>query len=1014
MSSNMQPRDIQRELEEHGGFVQSLARRLVRDEAEAADAAQATWLAALQGKAPETNARAWLAQVLRRTVRRGYAREAERKAREGQASGRNAATSPVDEIVERQEALRHVTDAVLALDEPYRSTVLLHFHGGLQAAEIAAEQGVPVATVRSRLQRALARLRTALDARYDDRQAWCLALISLGRIDPGVLSVASAGAAGTAPSGAWMMGWKAKGWLVTGVLACGGLWLGQQLGGQEAREGADVRPSEAGLASAGERERPSPQAAAAEPAAPGARRSVAASPPEPTSATPAPPFGRIEVSARRASPGLPQPTWVVLENPLAAPSERVQRARTDERGRCVFASVVPGPVELRGERGGAASLEVRAGEVHVVDLVLPAGKLVHGTVVNEQGAPVAGAEIWLYGPSSHARGIVVGQSDANGEFRLHDVDPSYRLGALAPGLAPSGEVPLASVDWPRLDAHGIVLTLASAAGSAQLRVEDDQGHPVASALVSLTLPAPGTAQGSRPAQPLHPGWRSGPDGTLSLASLPAGVVLLRTTAVGYAPLASSLRIEAGSHVTATLALSRAARATGCVTSSAGVPLAGILIRPVLPFESLIPAARTGADGRYTLEDLPTGSIVLTATDPARGWASEADTFAPSPSETITWNPVMGAGRSVLVTLTGASGNIADRALRIRLEGNEFPFAFGQSDWNGSFQFTDCPPGPLAVDLFDARGMAGFLAQTQSLGPDEHEAWFDVSAETACEGRLSLRIAEGGTAALRMAEGTDGLLVEAPGQDDRIVFGELCPGTYDLELRQDGFPKRFQRGIVLAAGQQLDLGTFERGPMGHLEILVDGEPARMSPAFQSFLIGRCPDDAAPSVDPLLALACPPVERVSSVGVQEDASRLPLAPGRYLVRANGNGDVASATQAVTIEAGATSRLAFRSAPGILVSVECRPLDVGTRPAQVRGALASGEGLVYVQDLDWNASEGTFGMYEQVAPGTYTFAFQAEGREPETAILSIAPGGSPGPGQTVVPGPGFQILRIVVPMP
>jgi DNA-directed RNA polymerase specialized sigma24 family protein len=51
---------------------------------------------------------------------------------------------------------------VLALDEPWRSAVLWRFFHDLQPRVIAARLGVPVATVRSRVQRGLELLRTEL------------------------------------------------------------------------------------------------------------------------------------------------------------------------------------------------------------------------------------------------------------------------------------------------------------------------------------------------------------------------------------------------------------------------------------------------------------------------------------------------------------------------------------------------------------------------------------------------------------------------------------------------------------------------------------------------------------------------------------------------------------------------------------------------------------------------------------------------------------------------------------
>ena len=81
---------------------------------------------------------------------------------------------------------RALVDAVLALDEPYRSAVLLRYFEGLEPAEIARRRGVPAGTVRSHLSRGLAELRAALDRRHGgDTRTWCAALLPLAIESPG-------------------------------------------------------------------------------------------------------------------------------------------------------------------------------------------------------------------------------------------------------------------------------------------------------------------------------------------------------------------------------------------------------------------------------------------------------------------------------------------------------------------------------------------------------------------------------------------------------------------------------------------------------------------------------------------------------------------------------------------------------------------------------------------------------------------------------------------------------------
>src|SRR5262245_48236445 len=130
-------------------WVRALARALVADAATADDLAQETLLAALERGGDESPMpRRWLAAVLRNLARRAHRGDARRAARES-ATARPEALPSAHELVERAEGLRRLVALVLALEEPYRSTVLLRYVEELSPSEIAARQRVPVATVKT-------------------------------------------------------------------------------------------------------------------------------------------------------------------------------------------------------------------------------------------------------------------------------------------------------------------------------------------------------------------------------------------------------------------------------------------------------------------------------------------------------------------------------------------------------------------------------------------------------------------------------------------------------------------------------------------------------------------------------------------------------------------------------------------------------------------------------------------------------------------------------------------------
>lgn len=104
----------------------------------------------------------WLARVLRNLVRMRARGAARRVQREQLAAELAVQSADGERLTARIDAERILVDQVLALAEPFRSTVLLRHWHGYSAAEIARLQGVPPGTVRWRLSSGLAQLRRAL------------------------------------------------------------------------------------------------------------------------------------------------------------------------------------------------------------------------------------------------------------------------------------------------------------------------------------------------------------------------------------------------------------------------------------------------------------------------------------------------------------------------------------------------------------------------------------------------------------------------------------------------------------------------------------------------------------------------------------------------------------------------------------------------------------------------------------------------------------------------------------
>jgi RNA polymerase sigma-70 factor (ECF subfamily) len=178
----------------HAAALRRLAASLLRDEHEADDLVQETWLRA-RGSDTALNA-GWFRTVVR-NLARDRMRERGRRQRTEKDVARGERMPSEDQVAERLEVARRVAEEVARLAEPYRTTIHLRYFEDRSPEEIARAAGVPVETVRTRLRRGLATLRQRMDQTHGGRrEAWALALAPLAaRIGPttgGVLAATGA------------------------------------------------------------------------------------------------------------------------------------------------------------------------------------------------------------------------------------------------------------------------------------------------------------------------------------------------------------------------------------------------------------------------------------------------------------------------------------------------------------------------------------------------------------------------------------------------------------------------------------------------------------------------------------------------------------------------------------------------------------------------------------------------------------------------------------------------------
>lgn len=634
------------------GWVRRLARALLDDHAAADDIAQETWLVAASRKPDEHRPLGpWLARVVRNLAHTRRRSEARRDRREAVYEGQAVATP--EELIDRVELQRVVAGEVLALAEPYRSTVLLHFFEGLTSAQIARRLDIPDGTVRRRLKTALDQLRERLEAR-DDRpnRGWLGALAPLATppVPPStfvgalivkkiiavivVLALVISGAwlwkhrgeHGSAPAAAvsgsnarptalvhgtldhvpeWALQVNAPARKIAGrVIATGGasiagatVRIGIQVGDDLVQPIAEITTGADGSFDFGMR--PAAELTVTAQADNNASASLVVHAADPRAKTDQLVLvlgncrSRMSGTISDASGGAIAKVRLSLD--LAS-------TESDTNGRYAICLAPRGSdnptafVRLEADGYGTTSERVVVtGELHEDFVMVPEAVLV-GRVVTTDEHPVAGARVLatpdaIEGP--HHLMSNWAESDVDGHFRIAGLAPGkFHLSAITRTLGSSVPVvAFARATTTSKELRIVVSPLARVTGRVVMG-----DAPVAGARVVAARPGPGAPSG--------PSAFSQSDGTFTLDSVPFG-----TVAFSAAPFAvdkpKTLDVKAAQTAGVVIEVGKLATLRGHITRK-GKPVASadvVFLPPAAPPMSV----KSDAEGAYVLEGLPPGA-----------------------------------------------------------------------------------------------------------------------------------------------------------------------------------------------------------------------------------------------------------------------------------------------------------------------------------------------------------------------------------------------------------------------
>ena len=902
---------------------------------DAEDAVQAAGLAALSQRASLRHPGLWLRGAVRKLslmMRRG---EARRRARERLAARSEADPHEPASLAVQAELVRDVGAAVHALDEPFREAIMLRFWHGLSVDAIAARLCVPRNTVRSRLQRGLARLRERLDREYGHRDRWAVALGAFLPLPP------------IAAFTVCLMNKK----LLLGatallLVAVAIPWLLHD----PARAVTASSPAPAPVAAS--------LPAAADVAAPTPPQREAVTTPQPEAVRTGTVLVHVQYTSEpKAGSGL----TVCLGQADGDFRVGLLRALTNDSGTARFEDVAPGRVRVWCHDGGMDA-EVRAGATSECTLKL-GGATLTGIVVDAAGVGIAGALIEK-GPSATRRvdARVAAVTAADGTFVVRCVQVYTLIGARAAGYAASQ---LYSLQRGQETATTLRIELKAAGGCVSGRVVDADGKPVRDAvvrvgagkidfLISFPMGAP----------PLPAQVRTDADGRFLAVGVPVGACQVQVRAAGLGPWTGTCQVAAGLTADVLVRLEAGVTCSGVARTEAGEPVNDTMVRSGRDGDFLQYFARTTADGSFTLTGLPAGEFEVWAASESHGKASVR--LRGEAGASVRCELVLSHGLALRGQVTDENGKPI-HGVDVQCEAGGSPrwSQYGISDAAGRFLVPDCPDGRLLLVNASARDRVPF--QRQGVDPRAGELQVRLPLDSAPRARITGRVLGPEGQQVPGVEisafgpppgGQSADKVLQPGEDS-FRF-EVTAGNWEVRVQSPNHPTVFAGKRQLQAGESWDLGTLQLTNGGTL-VVRDGGKKDLS-----YLILDAREQFQGGV---YSLGSP---RRSEL----------LAPGEHLLLVRGKG-IAAQVLPFTIRSGQDTEIEVRSIAGVRQRFEFVPASGTEQPSWISfDVRRDGKLIAFCSEDDAKQAVRTGEIW--LEPGEYTLTSRAKDRDGTARVV------------------------------
>ncbi|TDJ69596.1 MAG: sigma-70 family RNA polymerase sigma factor [Planctomycetota bacterium] len=846
-----------------------VAAHLTRDAGAAEDLVQTTFVDAIKG-AGRYDARQplvpWMLGIL--SHRALDQRRRRRVHALGELEDVAIALDPLD-LAADAEIREAIAGALDELPEPYREVLILRLAHGLEPTAIAHTLGRSPGTVRMQQKRGLEKLRRALP-RGVQLPAFLFSEMGrgLGSVREAVLAEGAIVSATASTSVTGIGGWLSMkttmtfGAILIGVIFIAWAWLGSL--GDSPTDSRAAHATVVGL------------------------DDTSATLTAPESPATADPETRRQVAQRRtagltvrvtfAEDGSPARNVGVYVRPT---SERVLgvEARTDDEGVARFDALDRGGYTIDLDRWREDPLAVSLWTERTVELAIPIGLEVDGTVVDRAGNAVGVAEVFRVNTRHHDFLQWVATTDSAGRFGLRGVAPETVLIARAPGYQPSGSAskgrfrPVQGTPGSR---QAITLVLGARGNRLSGRVVDERGHPVPHALVSIAVDEDAREDGrssferyrskDRPRAPDLETFavRADERGYYATDEVPMGTVVVFARALAEDGRAGILlaEIAAGDNLL-DIVLAPGAVVAGELRDDSGEPIGDVEVEAEWSgslelgqtedeFGDLLSdvRTRTRADGGFELAALLPGAQNLIVRLPG-GDEVLRERVTLAAGEILRWDPVIErhAEVSVMVLdplgepLAGWSLGLCDRPGTLdrgSRDGGE-GFRPNATDSSGRYRFEDVrlrahvltvhPPVDASFDApYPTSKIPPPLAWRTGVLPSADELVIRLRPEELPTAGLHGRVLgpDGdvparGTVRLVVApeayadDGFNRIGAVGLDGDGAFDFARIAPGTYPIVFTARDYPSGTLGTFTVGLGATLDVGVLTLAAPAHLEL-----------------------------------------------------------------------------------------------------------------------------------------------------------------------------------------------------